>query len=152
MSMTIGIVFDFDDTLAPDSTSDFLRTLGVDPPAFWSRTVQALLDDDWDPIPAYLHKMIELSQQRPAGERITIESLREFGATIQCFEGVEEVFDALSAEAKAIDPEVNVEFYLISSGIGEILRASPIASRFRDIWACDFHYNDASEIVFPRTS
>ena len=62
MSDTIAVVFDFDDTLAPDSTSSFLANLGIDVPAFWQDEVQPLVDIGWDPIPAYLYKMIELAQ------------------------------------------------------------------------------------------
>jgi hypothetical protein len=62
MSKIIALVLDFDDTLAPDSTSGFLRTLGVDVEHFWGEHVQQLLNEDWDPIPAYLWRMIELSQ------------------------------------------------------------------------------------------
>ena len=50
MSDTIAVVFDFDDTLAPDSTSSFLASLGIDVPAFWKRGVQPLVDEGWDPI------------------------------------------------------------------------------------------------------
>jgi hypothetical protein len=61
-----------------------------------------------------------------------------------------EIFDTLITRAREIDPTIDVEFYLISSGIGEVLRASPVAARFRDIFASDFVYNDAGEIQFPR--
>ena len=49
-----------------------------------------------------------------------------------------------------MDEQIRVEFYLISSGIGEILRASRLATHFRDIWACDFAYAEDGRIVFPR--
>jgi hypothetical protein len=31
----VAVIFDFDDTLAPDSTSQLLESLGVDVPKFW---------------------------------------------------------------------------------------------------------------------
>jgi len=58
MSTRIGIVFDFDDTLAPDSTSGFLEAIGVDVEHFWSQRVHPLVTEDWDPIPAYLHVLL----------------------------------------------------------------------------------------------
>jgi hypothetical protein len=36
MSDVIALIFDFDDTLAPDSTSGFLESVGVDTQQFWS--------------------------------------------------------------------------------------------------------------------
>ena len=149
-SKVIALVLDFDDTLAPDSTSGFLRTLDVDVGHFWGEHVQQLLDENWDPIPAYLWRMIELSNSRPEGDRITREKLGAWGRQITFFEGVEELFDTLRAETKKVDPEIDVEFYIISSGIGEILRTTSIFPQFKDVWACDFHYNDRGEIVYPR--
>ena len=58
---TIAVIFDFDDTLAPDSTSGFLDNLGLDVPSFWQNRVQPLIDEGWDPIPAYLYMMLKVS-------------------------------------------------------------------------------------------
>lgn len=147
MSETVGIIFDFDDTLAPDSTSGFLASIGVEPAHFWRERVQPLLDDDWDPIPAYLHMMIAESNARPANDRITHNKLEAFGRTIIFFDGVEAMFDTLRATVREIDPTLNVEFYLISSGIGAILRSTSIAPQFADIWACDFATDEAGAII-----
>lgn len=150
MSTRIAVVFDFDDTLTHDSTSGFLESIGVDVPRFWTDRVAARLVQGWDPIPAYLYEMIEESQSRAAGERITESQLRGFGKSIEFFPGVPELFSTLRAAAKEIDPSIDVEFYLISSGIETILRATTIAHEFHDIWACSFHTNDHDDIVFPK--
>lgn len=55
MSDVIALIFDFDDTLASDSTSGFLDSIGVDTASFWKDQVDPLLSNqDWDPVPAYL--------------------------------------------------------------------------------------------------
>ena len=46
MADVVALVFDFDDTLAPDSTSGFLQDMGVDPAAFWRDEVNPLLDHE----------------------------------------------------------------------------------------------------------
>jgi hypothetical protein len=150
MSFTIAVIFDFDDTLAHDSTSGFIETLGLDVAAFWADRVQRRLDDGWDPIPAYLFELLEESGRRLADDRITRDRLRAWGKRIDFFPGVDEIFSTLRETARAVDDRIKVEYYLISSGIGEILRATSIASAFRDIWACDFHYDDHGGIVYPR--
>jgi phosphoserine phosphatase len=150
MSLKIAVIFDFDDTLAPDSTSAFLASMGVDVDDFWARRVKRLLEAHWDPIPAYLYEMIVESNARPASGRITRDRLTAFAEQVVLFPGVKEIFPALRAEAQSIDSGIEVEFYLISSGIGEILRGTSIANEFTDIWACDFHYGDAGEIIYPR--
>ncbi|MDY7107401.1 MAG: haloacid dehalogenase-like hydrolase [Planctomycetota bacterium] len=150
MSRKIAVIFDFDDTLAPDSTSAFLASIGVDVDDFWARRVKRRLEAHWDPIPAYLYEMIVESNTRPASDRITRDRLAAFAEQVVFFPGVKEIFPALRAEARAIDSDIEVEFYLISSGIGEILRGTSIADEFTDIWACDFHYGEDGEIVYPR--
>ena len=142
MSRTLAVVFDFDETLAHDSTSGLIASLGLDPDHFWKHDVQPLLDDDWDPIPAYLHTLLEHSRAHPPEQRITAERLREHGRPIQFFSGVVTTFRELRKAVAEVDPAITVEFYLISSGIGEVLRASRIAHEFTDIWACDFAYNE----------
>ncbi len=150
MSRTIALIFDFDGTLAPDSTTSFLASLGIDTERFWRDEVQPLVKDGWDEMPAYLWKMIEWSQQQPAANRITQERLQKWGEQIEFFPGVETLFAQLRAEAAVLDPGLAVECYLISSGIGTLLRATAIAGEFRNLWASDFHCNAAGEIVGVR--
>lgn len=150
VSRKIGVVLDFDDTLAHDSTTGFLESIGVNAPAFWTERVQPLLDDGWDPIPAYLFELIRESESRPAGERVTRERLKAWGEQISFYSGVKSLFGTLRKTAREADAAIDVEFYLISSGIGEILRATSVADEFTDIWACDYTYGDDGQIVYPR--
>jgi len=151
MKEHIAVVFDFDDTLAPDSTSGLLERLGVDVPRFWKETVQPLIDDDWDPVPAYLREMIRLSDSGAlSGGAITRDTLANWGAALPLHPGAASIFDRLKAHVENINPRLNLEFYLISSGIGEVLRHTPIAAKFKDIWASDFSYRPDGSIDFPR--
>ena len=147
MQNIIAVVFDFDDTLAPDSTSSFLNNLGVDVPKFWQDEVQPLIDSGWDPVPAYLYKMLKFSSDQTP---ITKESLRQWGHKIVFYEGVTRIFNRLKNHVKVIDSNISAEFYLISSGIGEIVRNTKIAKYFTDIWACDFNYDIDGQIEFPK--
>lgn len=150
MSDVIALVFDFDDTLAPDSTTGFLDSIGVDTASFWKDEVDPLLTrDDWDPVPAYLYKMIELSQRGAFGP-ITRERLQDWGRRLPLHEGVTTLFSRLRAAVRASHPRVQLEFYLISSGIGDIVRSTPIAHEFTDIWASEFVYGEDGGITFPR--
>lgn len=146
MQDTIAVIFDFDDTLAPDSTSSFLDSLGIDVKSFWSDEVQPLIESGWDPVPAYLYGMLKKSG--PAD--ITREKLTRWGNKIQLYNGATRIFDRLRKHAHSVSPTTSVEYYLISSGIGETLRATRVAKHFHDMWACDFHYHDDGRIGFPR--
>ncbi len=147
----IAVIFDFDETLAPDSTSSFLEGLGVDVEDFWANEVTPMYKEKgWDPIPAYLYKMIELSASGSERTRITKEKLAAFGKKISFFNGAQTIFKKLRVVAQEVNSKVDVEFFLLSSGIRDILVNTKIAKYFKDIWACDFHYNAKGEILFPK--
>ena len=97
MSDVIALIFDFDDTLAPDSTSGFLDSLGVDTQQFWTKRVDPLLAQDWDPVPAYLHEMIALSREGQHGA-ITQDKLQEWGKSLPLHAGVQSLFSRLRAQ------------------------------------------------------
>lgn len=144
---TIAVIFDFDDTLAPDSTSGFLHSLGLDVPSFWQNRVQPLIDEGWDPIPAYLYMMLKVSREEVP---ITRNMLRSWGNKVTFYEGTTRIFNRLQRHVEGINPDIRVEFYIISSGIGEVIRNTRIAKHFTDIWTCDFHYDSENRICFPK--
>ncbi|MFC1564681.1 HAD family hydrolase [candidate division KSB1 bacterium] len=155
MPEKIALIFDFDDTLAPDSTTGFLEYMGQDPHYFWTKTVDTLLDEGWDPATAYLYRLIEFSKSLPRENKFTRNNLMEWGKKIKFYKGVPALFRNLTEEAQDISGRRNVhiilEYYIISSGIGEILRAMSISRYFRQIWSSDLIYdNGEEEIIFPK--
>jgi hypothetical protein len=150
MNKTIAIIFDFDDTLAHDSTTDFLLSLGIDMSIFWGIDNPKLLDAGWDPIPAYMYQMIEWSRSQAIENKITRKNLETFGKNVRLFDGVQRLFGKLSEFVNKTDPSFTIEYYIISSGIGDLIRKSKIAKNIREIFASDFHYNDNDEICYPK--
>lgn len=149
MQEIIALIFDFDDTLAPDSTSGFLAQCGINVPQFWQDEVHPLLKDNWDPVPAYLFKMIEKSC---AGEipTVTKERLSKWGRDLPLYDGADKIFDRLREVAAKVNPRVSLEFYMVSSGISDVLKNTRIAHEFSDIWASDFFYDKDGLIKFPK--
>jgi hypothetical protein len=148
MHETIAVIFDFDDTLAPDTTSGFLKHQGVEPQGFWLNEVNPMYAEDWDPVPAYLYKMIEAA----GGGRLklTKEALSRWGKVAPLHPGTDTIFKRLREVAEEANPNITLEFYVISSGIGDVLRDTSIASNFKDIWSSDFHYDEAGNAVFAK--
>jgi phosphoserine phosphatase len=136
----IAIIFDFDDTLAPDSTSAYLKQQGIqDLDHFWHQKVGALMNDDWNPVTAYLYQMIQAAKANQIAP-ITQKSLNEFGQQLKLHQGVAEVLPYLRQIARDISEHIQVEFYIISSGIGDIVKHTAVAHEFSDIWASEFHF------------
>jgi len=146
----MAIVFDFDGTLAPDSTTAFLRHTGVDVDRFWGEGVEPKVRAGWDPVPAYLYEIWRLSRSAAAPGPVTREAFRRFGAGMEFFPGAVELLSRMRERLRAARSPLELEYYLISSGIGEILRATRIAGRFARIWASDFLYDDRGRLEFPR--
>ena len=148
LSKKIAIAFDFDDTLAPDSIGAFRAHYGLDNDKFWRERVQPRVRDGWDLIPAAFYSLIRESESRPKNDRVTRERLAEFGRNLEYFPGVREMFDRIRWTVHEIDSEVEVEYYLISCGVGEIIRNTKIADEFKHIWASEFAYDENGEIEF----
>jgi len=146
MQERIAVVFDFDDTLGPDSTSGFLQHAGLqDIETFWQE-VGDMMADDWDPVPAYLQHMMTAKRDGRL-KFLNQAALQSWGKQVPLFEGVPQVFTHLRNTAKDANPRVSLEFYLISSGIGDVLRHTSIAHEFTDIWASEFDYNAEGQAV-----
>ncbi|MDQ6974445.1 MAG: HAD family hydrolase [Mariprofundaceae bacterium] len=146
MQERIAVIFDFDDTLGPDSTTGFLKHAGLqDIESFWQEVGQ-MMADDWDPVPAYLHHMMT-AQQDGRIQGLTRDGLQTWGKQVPLFEGVPQVFSLLRKIAHDANPRVSLEFYLISSGIGDVLRHTSIAHEFTDIWASEFDYDGQGKAV-----
>jgi phosphoglycolate phosphatase-like HAD superfamily hydrolase len=147
VSNRIALVFDFDDTLVPDTFDNLVKSCGFDYQVFRKQRVQPLIDNGWEPILARFYSLIQESKRRDR-DKITKDYLIKFGQELAPFDGVPEMFDRLRQSAKTIVPDIEVEFYLITCGMVEIARHTCIAPEFTAMWGCEFHYNKAGEIEF----
>lgn len=148
----IAIAFDFDDTLAPDALDGLLEYLGIDADEFRNQRVQPLLDEGWDKVAARCYCLVQESRRRDPGAKITYDTLAQFGQTIQPFPGVVEMFDRLRQRVQQLDSAIDLEFYVITGGFGDIVRHTAIANQFKQIWGCEFAYDDRGEITFLKRS
>jgi len=148
----IGVVFDFDDTLAPDTFDELLKSLNLDPNAFRQQYYEPLKQAGWDPVAARFYALIQESQRRDQNSKITQDYLIRFGQQLEPFDGVTAMFDRLHHHVHDLNPEIELEFYIITGGFGEIIRNTCIAPYFKQIWGCEFHYAEDGEIQFLKRS
>jgi len=136
----IAVIFDFDDTLTDESTTKLLEAYGIDAKEFWKTQNKVLIEKEgWDPIPAYLKLMLDnVGPGKPLG-KIKNSNLRKFGAKLKFYSGVARLFGELrKLVAKHDQSKVTIEFYVITSGLEEIVRGSKIAKELKGIWGCRF--------------
>jgi haloacid dehalogenase-like hydrolase len=135
----VALIFDFDDTLAPDSTSKLLRAYGIDPTKFWQTDARALLERGYDQPSAYLKLLIDnIGEGKPLG-LLTNAKLREFGATLDgdFYPGLPDFFDDVRSDVAKNYKNIQVEFYIISGGLYEIVKGSGIVQKyFNAVYGC----------------
>lgn len=146
VSNRIAVVFDFDDTLVPDTVDALLESCGIDAAQFRQEQIRPLIDQGWDKIMARFYALIEESQRQ--NHKITRDYLAQLGQNLLPFDGVPDLFDRLRHCAHDLNPKVEIEFYLITCGMVEIARNTCIAPYFKAMWGCEFHYNAQGGITF----
>ena len=144
----IAFLYDFDKTLCTTDMEDyaFIPSLGYTPAEFWGRANAFGWENRMDGLLAYMYTMI----QECAAQNIKLDRafLNHCGESIQLFPGVREWFARINAFGESLG--VQVEHYVISSGLREIIEGSGIAQEFREIYACEFYYNENGDTCWPK--
>ncbi len=148
LSKRIAIAFDFDRTLIPDDSFHLLlKDCQIDVESFLNHRVEPLVADGWDKYLAKAYCLVKESQNRK-NNKITKSKLSELGKKLKLYDGVTEMFERLQQQVKEIDPEIELEFYLITGGFADIPRNTSIANYFKRIWGCEFQYDNQGEVEF----
>ena len=136
---TIALIYDFDGTLAAGNMQEynFIPAIGKSNKEFWSEANDLAEEQDADQILTYMALMLREAQAK--GLSLRREAFQESGKKIELYEGVMEWFDRINAYGEACG--VQVVHYINSSGLKEIIEGTPIADKFRKIYACSFLYN-----------
>lgn len=145
----MAVIFDFDGTLAPDSTKFLLKRAGEDPEKFMHEHRKPLEEAGWDSIIANMYCLLKLAEQNK-DFTLSRESFREIGREIELFRGVPEMFGKVRAWVRQIAPDAEVEFYLLSSGFVDIFRHTSIAAEFKEMWGSEFHFDEQGKAVFVK--
>ena len=144
----VAFLYDFDKTLCTTDMEDyaFIPSLGYTPSEFWAKANGFGYENKMDGLLAYMYTMIrECAAQ---GIRLDRDYLVRSGEAIELFPGVREWFARITAYGT--DLGVDVEHYVISSGLREIIEGSGISHEFREIYACEFFYDENGLASWPK--
>lgn len=148
---TIALIYDFDKTLSTTDMQefDFIKNLGITPDEFWGDTSDLTELHEMDRILAYMYMMVIKCKEKNI--KLTREYLNECGKNITLYRGVNTWFDRINAFGQSIN--VNIEHYIVSSGITEIIEGTDIHKYFKKIYGCNFLYDDKTkEAIWPAMS
>ena len=118
---------------------DFLKAIGIsNKKKFWSENSKLVQEHNASNILCYMRLMVE--KARAAGVSIKRQQFVSFGKSIELFKGVLEWFSLINALGNNLG--VCIEHYINSSGLKEMIEGTPIAGKFKEIYACSFMYVD----------
>jgi len=145
----VAIMYDFDKTLCGEDMQNysFIPALGMTPQEFWGATGKFSAESGVERILSYMYMMVKLSKEK--GINLTKEYLFSLGKDIRYFDGVRTWFKRINDYGAARG--VIIEHYLISSGNKEIIAGCDIANEFKEIYACEFHFDKETKLpVWPK--
>lgn len=160
---TLACIWDFDKTLTPGyMQSPLFSEYGIDEAAFWAEVnrlpeIYARQGIHVSGDTVYLNHLLSYVKNGPL-KGLSNKKLRELGARIPLCKGVPEVFDKLRAYAKktgeAFSLDIDLEHYVVSTGLAEMIRGSAVAAHTDGIYGCEFieqplppHYTEQDELA-----
>lgn len=142
----VAICYDFDKTLSPDDmqAQGFIQSVGYDVKSFWEESNKLAKDNGMDTNLAYMYTMIKCSHGK---NLMTKEELKRYGSTVKLFPGVKDWFSRI--REYGLNHGVIVEYYIISSGLKEMIEGTEIAEEFERIYASAFYFDEDNVAAWP---
>ncbi len=148
---TIALIFDYDQTLTPNYMQDeaLFPAFGIDSGKFWKRCAVLVKEQGFDSELAYMKVLLDtLDFDRPSNA-----TLRELGAKLTYYPGLPQMFEEfakglLTSEDEALG--IHVEYYVISSGLKEVIDGSSLRKFVRAVFGCEYAEDSDGRISFPK--
>ena len=145
-----AIIYDFDGTLARGNMQEvsFIPSIGMTPAQFWNETVRPrTIAADGDGILMYMQMMLQTAREQ--GAPVTRQALRDHGRDVALFEGLRDGswFDRMNEFGAQYGLEI--EHYIISAGLTEMIEGCPIAGAFTHVFASKYAYDENDVAVWP---
>jgi hypothetical protein len=148
-----ALIYDFDGTLARGNMQEvtFIPSVGMGIGDFWGEADRLTRESDGDNILMYMQLMLQRAREN--GAPITRTTLREHGHDVKLFDGLKtdltgpgwfERIDALGARYG-----LEIEHYIISAGLEEMIDGCPIRDAFRHVFASKFVYDKDGVAIWP---
>ena len=138
----LALMYDFDHTLSPRDMQEyaFIPELGMEAGDFWRLCRDVGNRHHMDSILAYMYVMIFEARRRSM--RLSRKTFNRQGEKVELFPGMDSWFQRVNDYGAGLG--FQVEHYVLSSGIKEIVEGTPIADQFKMIYAAEFVYNEES--------
>lgn len=142
----MAVVFDCDDTLAPDTTTWLLNEMGADPDAVYADAARLIKDDGWDPPLAYLNEILRRVTSDGELSDFTRDRIRELAQQVPFYPGTQDLFERLQSaiveEENLTEIGITVSCFIVSGGIEELLADTEVGKKADAVWGSSFAYGE----------
>ena len=144
----VALMYDFDKTLCAKDMQEysFIPSVGMESKEFWEESNKIANENNMDRILAYMFLMIKAAKEKNV--EITKESFMNLGKDVVFLKGVKSWFKRINQYGESLG--IQVEHYILSSGLKEIIEGTDIAKYFKRIYACEFRYNKRGNADWPK--
>lgn len=144
----IAIMYDFDRTLCSEDMQNyaFIPDLDMTPQEFWSETTEFGEKENMEKVLAYMYMMVSKAEEK--GIKFSKQYLRSLGTSIKYYKGVLTWFKRINDYGASLG--LDVEHYIISSGVKDIIEGCEIAKEFKNIYACEYMFDANGDVVWPK--
>lgn len=144
--IVLAICYDFDKTLSPTDmqAQGFIQSIGYDVENFWKESNKLASDNEMDQNLAWMFMMSKGSHGKFIFNK---DTLKEFGSKVELFPAVKTWFERINKYGE--EHGVEVEHYIISSGLKEMIEGTVIADKFKKIYASSFYYDSDGVAIWP---
>lgn len=148
-----ALIYDFDGTLARGNMQEvtFIPSVGMDIGDFWGEADRLTREADADNILMYMQLM--LARAREHDQPITRKLLAEHGQDVKLFDGLKTDltgpgwFERINAFGAQYG--LDIEHYIISAGLEEMIDGCPIRDAFHHVFASKFVYDRNGVAIWP---
>lgn len=143
----VALIYDFDGTLSYGNMQEysFMESIGVNKEEFWNETASMAEKQDADNILIYMLLMLEKAKAK--GIPIRREDFIQYGKGVKLCQGVISWFENINKFGA--EHGVQIEHFINSSGMKEIIEGTPIAKEFKQIFASCYYYDDNGNAIWP---
>lgn len=146
----IAFMYDFDKTLCTKDMQEytFIKNVKMEPKDFWEEANKYSKEQKMDGILAYMWLMLE--KAHAAKVSIRREEFVKLGRDLEFYPGVTDWFNRINEFCENLG--IVAEHYIISSGLHEIIEGSEIYDNFKEVFACEYLYNENDIACWPKNA
>ena len=143
----MAICYDFDKTLASDDMQSFtfIPSVGMSIDDFWEESDSMAQSGGMDKNLSWMKMMLD--KANASGLSLSRSAFEKLGEKIKLYQGVDTWFDLINTYS--ISQGIEMEHYIISSGLKELIQGSIVAPHIKRIYASTFYYSPEDVAIWP---